>query len=213
MFVRDVMTTNVITVPSTTSIFDARNIMKAHKFRRLPVVDKGKFVGLVTDHSLDQVSPSKATSLSVWELNYLMAKTTLRDVMIRKMVTVSPDATVEEAVVLAQTNKVGCLPVVEDGKIVGIVTTNDFFYRIINPILGVGKPGTRLNIHDCCRSIDLEKVFGIIKKHNLNIVTMFLDIMPDATAGDLLIHLDTEDVSEVTKELESAGYKVEFRER
>ena len=138
MFVRDVMTTNVITVPSTTSIYDARNIMKAHKFRRLPVVDKGKFVGLVTDHSLDQVSPSKATSLSVWELNYLLAKTTLKDVMIRNIISVSPDATVEEAVAIAQTNKVGCLPVVEDNKIVGIVTTNDFFLSYSQSHLGCG---------------------------------------------------------------------------
>lgn len=213
MFVRDVMTTNVVTVPSTTSIYDARNIMKAHKFRRLPVVDKGKMIGLVTDHSLDQVSPSKATSLSVWELNYLLAKTTLKDVMIRNVLTIAPDATVEEAVVLAQTNKVGCLPVVDDGRIVGIVTTNDFFYRIINPIMGVGKPGTRLTIHNCCRSIDLEKVFGIVKKHKLNIVTMFLDLLPDATAGDLLIHLDSEDVGELTKELTAAGYQVAVRKR
>jgi acetoin utilization protein AcuB len=207
------MTTNVVTVPSSTSIYDARNIMKAHKFRRLPVVDKGKLVGLVTDHSLDQVSPSKATSLSVWELNYLLAKTTLKDVMIKNIVSVTPDMTVEEAVVIAQTNKVGSLPVVEDGKVVGIVTTNDFFYRIINPILGVGKPGVRLTIHKCCRSMDLEKVFGTIKKHNLPIVTMFLDKLPDATEGDLLIHLDTEDASAVTGELKAAGYEVEVRKR
>ena len=213
MFVRDVMTTNVITVPSSTSIYDARNIMKAHKFRRLPIVDKGKLVGLVTDHSLDQVSPSKATSLSVWELNYLLAKTTLKDVMIKNIVSVTPDMTVEEAVVTAQTNKVGCLPVVEDGKVVGILTTNDFFYRIINPILGVGKPGTRLGVHKCCRSMDLEKVFSVLKKHNMPIVTMFLDMLADQTAGDLIIHLDTEDASEVTKELTAAGYEVEVRKR
>jgi acetoin utilization protein AcuB len=213
MFVRDVMTSNVVTVPSSTSIYDARSIMKAHKFRRLPVVDKGKFVGLVTDHSLDQVTPSKATSLSIGEVSYLLAKLTLKDVMIRHILTISPDATVEEAVVLAQTNKVGCLPVVEDNKIVGIVTTNDFFYRIINPILGVGKPGTRISIHDCCRSVDLEKVFGIIKKHNLSIITMFLDMLPDDTLGNLVIHLDTEDASAVTKDLTAAGFSVEIRKR
>jgi len=213
MFVRDVMTTNVVTVPSSTSIYDARNIMKAHKFRRLPVVDKGKLVGLVTEASLNEVSPSKATSLSIWELNYLLAKTTLKDVMIKNVLSVTPDMTVEEAVVIAQTNKVGSLPVVEDGRIVGIVTTNDFFYRIINPILGVGVPGIRLTVHSCCRSMDLEQVFGIIKKHNLPIVTMFLDKLPEATEGDLIIHLDTEDASAVTGELKAAGYKPEVRKR
>ena len=213
MFVRDVMTTNVITVPSTTSIYDARNIMKAHKFRRLPVVDKGKFVGLVTDHSLDHVAPSKATSLSVGELNYLLAKTTLKDVMTKNIITVTPDMTVEEAVGIAQTNKVGSVPVVENGKIVGILTTNDLFYRIINPIFGIGKPGTRLNIHKCCRSMDLEKVFAVIKKHNLAIVTMFLDMLSNELEGSLIIHLDTEDAGEVIKELKSAGYEVEVRNR
>ncbi len=213
MFVRDVMTTNVITVPSSTSIYDARKIMQAHKFRRLPVVDKGKLVGLVTENSLNEVSPSKATTLSVWELNYLLAKTTLKDVMVKNMVTVTPDQTVEEAVVMAQTNKVGCLPVVEDGKIAGMVTTNDFFYRIINPILGIGKPGIRLTVHKCCRGMDLEKVFGVVKKHNLPIVTMFLDSLPDSPEGDLIIHLDTQDASGVKKELEAAGYEVELRKR
>jgi len=213
MFVRDVMTTNVVTVPSSTSIYDARNIMKAHKFRRLPVVDKGKLIGLVTEASLNEVSPSKATSLSIWELNYLLAKTTLKDVMIKNIVSVTPDMTVEEAIVIAQTNKVGSLPVVEDGKVVGIVTTNDLFYRIINPIMGVGVPGIRLTVHSCCRSMDLERVFGIIKRHNLPVVTMLLDKLPDSTEGDLIIHLDTEDASAVTEELKAAGYEVEGRKR
>lgn len=213
MRVRDIMTTNVVTVPSSTSIYDARKIMQAHKFRRLPVVDKDKLVGLVTKHSLEEVSPSKATSLSVWELNYLLAKTTLKDVMVKNVVTVTPEMTAEEAVVLAQTKKVGCLPVVDDGRVVGIVTTNDFFYRIVNPVLGVGKPGVRLTVHKCCRSMDLEKVFGTIKKYNVPIVTMFLDSLPEATEGNLIIHLDTTDASPVKNELEAAGYEVDVRKR
>ena len=78
MYVRDIMTSNVVTISSSTSIADAKRIMEAHRFRRLPVVDKGKLVGIITEHGLEKVSPSKATSLSVWELSYLLDKTTVR---------------------------------------------------------------------------------------------------------------------------------------
>ena len=81
MNVRDIMTTNVVTIPSSTSIADAKRIMEAHRIRRLPVVDKGKLVGIVTERRLESVSPSKAISLTVWELSYLLDKTPVREVM------------------------------------------------------------------------------------------------------------------------------------
>jgi len=78
MYVRDIMTTNVVTTPSSTSIANAKRIMEAHRFRRLPVVDKGKLVGIVTERRLESVSPSKATSLTVWELSYLLNETAVK---------------------------------------------------------------------------------------------------------------------------------------
>ena len=112
MYVRDIMTTNVVTIPSSTSIADTKRIMEAHRIRRLPVVDKGKLVGIVTDRRLESVSPSKATSLTVWELSYLLDKTTVKEIMERDVITVSPDMNVEESVALAQGNRVGALVVV-----------------------------------------------------------------------------------------------------
>jgi len=146
MYVRDIMTTNVVTIPSNTSIADVKRIMQAHQFRRLPVVDKGKLVGIVTERRLESVSPSKATTLSQWELSYVLAKTTVKEVMEPNVVTVPPDMSAEEAVATAQTHKIGSLVVVEDDRVVGMVTTNDIFYKIINPILGLGEPGARIEV-------------------------------------------------------------------
>ena len=107
MFIRDVMTTNVVTIPSSTSLADARRIMDAHRIRRLPVVDKGRLVGMVSRDTLDKAGPSKLTTFSMHELSYLLSKVTVKEVMKTDLVTVPPDATVEEAVTLAQSHKGG----------------------------------------------------------------------------------------------------------
>ena len=81
MLIREIMTTNVVTISSSTSITDAKRIMEAHRFQRLPVVDKGKLVGIVTARRLESVSPSKASSLTVWELSYLLNTTPVKEIM------------------------------------------------------------------------------------------------------------------------------------
>ena len=147
MFIRDVMTTNLVTIPSTTSLADARRIMDAHRIRRLPVVDKGKPVGIVSRDALDKAGPSQTTTFSIHELSYLLSKITVKDVMKKDVIVISPDATIEESVALAQFRHVGALLVVEGGRAVGIVTTNDIFYKLVNPMLGIDQPGIRLSIH------------------------------------------------------------------
>jgi acetoin utilization protein AcuB len=160
MFIRDVMTTNVVTIPSSTSLADARRIMDAHRIRRLPVVDKGRLVGVVSRDGLDKAGPSKLTTFSMHELSYLLTKITVREIMKTDLVTVPPDATVEEAVALAQAKKVGTLLVVDAGRLVGITTTNDFFYKIANPILGIDEPGIRFSVHKWREIADLQKILG-----------------------------------------------------
>ncbi|MDH5696263.1 MAG: CBS domain-containing protein [Dehalococcoidia bacterium] len=213
MYVRDIMTTNVVTIPSSTSIADAKRIMEAHRFRRLPVVDKGKLVGIVTEHKLEEVSPSKATSLSVWELSYLLDKTTVKEIMERNVVTVSPDMTVEESLAVAQGNKVGALVVVEAGRVVGIATTNDFFYKIVNPILGLGEPGTRVEITGGGECKSMEEIISTINKLGLNVVTCHIIAPPETAKKDVVVHVDTEDASRLVSELEGKGYKASVRRR
>ncbi len=147
MFVRDIMTKCVVTIPGSTSIINARKIMDKHRLKRLPVVDDGKLVGMVTSRRLERAVPPD-TGRSIWELSYSFGslyRTRVRQIMETDLVTARPDMTVEEAVALAQSRKVGALLVVEDSQLLGIVTTNDFFYRIVNKVLGVNEPGQRIS--------------------------------------------------------------------
>lgn len=213
MYVHDVMSSNVVTIPSSTSIADAKRIMQAHKIRRLPVVDKGKLVGIVTEYGLEKVSPSKATSLTVWELTYLLNKTTVKEIMATNVVTISPDATVEESLSVAQGHKVGALVVVEDGRVVGILTTNDFFYKIVNPVLGLGEPGIRVEVTGGGEPQALEEVISVVNKHCLNMTNLHIVAPPEAEKKDVIIHLDCEDISQIKTDLEGKGYKVTLRQR
>jgi acetoin utilization protein AcuB len=213
MLIRDVMTTNVVTIPSSTSLAEAKRIMDFHHLRRVPVVDKGKLVGIVSRDALDRSGPSKLTTFSIHELSYLLSKITVKEIMVTDLVTVSPDTTVEEAVTLSQGRGVGCALVVEDGRLVGIATTNDFFYKIVNPILGIGKPGSRIQLHNCGRAAEVAKVLNTINCLGVEVITMFSIPHPNTGEPDLTLHLDTDDPSKVMQELKSLGYEVHERAR
>jgi acetoin utilization protein AcuB len=213
MKVGDIMTTNVVTIPSNTSIAEAKRIMEAHRIRRLPVVDKGKLVGIVTEHRLESVSPSKATSLSVWELTYLLDKTTVKEIMERDVVTCSPDTSVEESVAIAQGNKVGALVVVEDGRVVGISSTNDIFYKIVNPVLGIGEPGTRIEVAGGGNAKALEEILSAVNKLGLEITTIHIEQLPESKVKDVCVHVSDGDVKKLVAELKAKGYKVGVRRR
>jgi acetoin utilization protein AcuB len=215
MFVKDIMTMNVVTIPSNTSISDAKRIMEAHRIRRLPIVDRGKLVGMVTEHRLEAYTPSKATTLSVWEIGYLLGNTPVKDIMEKNVVTVTPDMTVEEVLALAQEKEVGALPVLEDGRVVGIVTTNDFFYKIANPVLGIGMPGTRVEVIGKGDDKVIENVVSLANRQGIRIITIHVVNIPESTEEkkDIVIHLDTEDASEFVEALKTKGYEVILRTR
>jgi acetoin utilization protein AcuB len=218
MHVRDIMTTNVVTIPSSTSITEAKRIMQAHKIERLPVVDRGKLVGIVTVRGLEQVSPSKATSLTVWELSYLLEKTMVKDIMAKNVITTTPDTTVEEALATAQSNKVGSLVVLDDGRVAGIVTTNDFFYKIVNPIVGLGKggallPGSLMRIVGGGEEKAMEEIISVINKLGIKIDSLHIFIPEESTKKDIILHLDCEDDSQLISELKDKGYSASIRKR
>lgn len=213
MLVRDVMSTNVVSIPSTASLAEARKIMDAHRYRRLPVIDRGKLVGIVTRDALDRMGPSQLTTFSMHELAYLVNKITVKEVMRHDVVTVSPDMTVEEAVALAQSKRVGGLIVVEGEHVVGICTTNDFFYRILNPILGIGMPGSRIVVRNCHDGPGIEKVISVINQLNIGITNLFLIDLPEVEKHDLVVHLDTPDPAKAIAELSKMSCHVEERTR
>jgi acetoin utilization protein AcuB len=208
MKVRDIMTWNVITVSSDTAIMDARKIMETHKVRRLPVVDRGKLVGIVTFDRIVGVGPSSASTLSVWEINYILSKMTIKEVMQKDVVTIDPEASVEQGLAIGFNNKVGIIPVVENGKVVGVVTTTDFMIRILYPILGIGRPGTRLNIAEANKPKNIKEIMEITEKGGFKVISAAILPPNDAAPNGFMLHLDTDDTSKLVKDIEAKGYKV-----
>jgi acetoin utilization protein AcuB len=125
MNVRDLMTTSPITVGPDTPVLDARQLMIDKRFRHVLIADGPKLLGIVTDRDIRLNLPSPATSLSVWEINYLLARLTVVSVMTKSLVTVSPRQDTREAALLMLDHKIGALPVVDGGLLVGIITETD----------------------------------------------------------------------------------------
>lgn len=145
MLVKDKMTKQVITIGPQTTVPDALALMEEKKIRRLPVVEKDRLVGIVTLLDLVRASPSPATSLSIWELNYLLTKLPVKEVMAKKLYTVKLDTPIDEAAALLRENRIGGLPVVDNGAVVGIITETDIFTAFME-MLGVGGSGLRLTL-------------------------------------------------------------------
>ncbi len=211
MLVRDVMTTNVITVPSSTPLIDAERIMQFHRIERLPIVDKGKLVGIITKNDVLKASPSSATSLSRSELLYLLAKLTVKEIMKKNVVTVPPDMPIEQAVALAQAKRVGALVVVENERVVGIVTTNDIFYKVVNPLFGIGEKGKRIIVYGGGVPGQICKIMDFVCRENIPLKTIWALRLPDSERTELVLHIDMEDVSGVLEALRNMGFEAELR--
>lgn len=143
MLVGERMSQPVITILPSMPITEALNLMKRERIRRTPVVKDGQLVGIVSDKDLLNASPSQATSLSVWELNYLISKIQVRDVMTTKVLTVTEDTPIEEAARIMVDNKIGGLPVVRGSEVVGIITETDLF-KIFLELMGAREMGIRV---------------------------------------------------------------------
>lgn len=145
MLVGERMSHPVITIHADLPVVDALNLMKRERIRRTPVVRDGKLIGIVSDKDLLNASPSPATSLSVWEMNYLLSKIQVRDVMTKNVLTVTEDTPIEEAARIMADNKIGGLPVMRDGHVVGIITETDLF-KIFLELMGAREPGVRVSV-------------------------------------------------------------------
>ena len=147
MFVRDRMSSPAVTVGANTAFPDALSLMREHRFRRLPVVNNhGKLVGIVSERDLLHAAPSAATSLSIWEMQYMLAKLHVKDIMTEEVITTSLDTPVEEAAQLMVAHRIGGLPVVSGrGEVVGIITETDIFRTFVEMFAG-GRAGVRLTL-------------------------------------------------------------------
>ncbi len=147
MRIRDLMTPNVVTVRLDDKVTDVQHMMNLKKIRRVPIVENGKVIGIVTTTDMDRVSPSEATTLSKYELIYLWSKVTIKDALPRyqKLITIGPDQYIEEAAQLMNEHHIGALPVMENDQLVGIITESNIFDGLIK-LMRVKQPHTRVDI-------------------------------------------------------------------
>ncbi len=186
MLVGERMSHPVLTVTADVPAQDALARMKRDHVRRYPVVDKnGKLVGIVTDTDLMNASPSQATTLSVWEISYLLSKITVERVMTSKVITTTPDTTVEKAASIMSDANISSLPVMQAGRLVGLITETDLF-RILLEMLGARTPGVRLTVEVVDKAGKLFELAGAIHALGGNIVGMGA-IQGESTSTRLLI--------------------------
>ena len=168
MAVKDFMTRKVVYISPDTTIAHAADIMRDQKLHRLPVIENDKLVGLVTEGTIAEASPSKATSLSIYEMNYLLNKTKVKDVMIHDVVTISQYASLEDATYLMLKNKIGILPVVDNEQVYGIITDRDIFKAFLE-VSGYGEKGVRMRFVTEDEVGVLSHIITLLVEENLNI--------------------------------------------
>jgi len=189
------MTKRPITVTEDTSLPEALELMRENRIRRLPVLDKhGNLVGIVTELDLLRASPSPATTLSIYEIPYLLSKIKMRDIMTRNVITVTEDTPIEEAARIMADNKIGGLPVMRDGRLVGIITETDIF-KILLELFGARQKGIRITLLVPEQKGSLARVTGKIAEIGGNIISLGTALGDDPTTSMLIMR-----VSEVTEE-------------
>ena len=204
MFVAKRMTPNPTTIESTTTIADASELMRKRKFRRLPVVDNGRLVGIVTDRDLRTVAPSPATTLSIFELNYLLAKMQVKDIMHKDVITIPVDATIEEAALIMSTRHIGGLVVVgENGGVVGVITETDIFNSFVE-IMGLKEGKIRFTFKVSNQVGVLHDISGVFKDLGINISS--LATYPVEDGAEMVIRFNAQDTVELEKRLTESGY-------
>lgn len=169
MLVGERMSKPVITISPEMPIPDALNLMKKEHIRRAPVVKDGKLVGIVCDVDLLNASPSPVTTLSIWEMNYLLSKITVSEVMSKNVLTVTEDTPIEQAARIMADNKIGGLPVMRDGYVVGIITETDLF-KIFLELLGARENGVRVTAYVEDKPGQLAKITEAISSKHGNFV-------------------------------------------
>lgn len=206
MYVKDNMTRNPYTLGLNQSVSEALDIMSASKVERLPVVDqKGKLLGLVTESLIASNTPNNSSSLSVFELNYLLNKLQIKDIMIKEPITVGPDALLEEAATLLDINDIGCLPVVDEQNIlIGIITHGDIFKAIID-LLGYNQQGIRyvVNVSEDKPGI-MEGIASVCKQNGISISNLAVY----HTERGVEVVVITVSLQDISDKLIEAGYNV-----
>ena len=208
MLVRTWMSTDPITISPKASMHDATKLMHEHEIRHLPVVKGDKLVGIVTLSDIRKASPSPATTLSVGEVRYLVDQIMVGDIMTKDPQTVSPDTTVEDAALKGYKHGFGSLPVVENGRLVGIITQADLLQVMMN-IFEAGEGDKRITIEGMPRELGaVRKIVDVLDEHQTRFSSIL--VFPQKQEGlyTYLIRVRTDDVAPVVADLRAGGFPV-----
>lgn len=169
MFVSDWMTKKVQTITPDDFISDAVKIMKENCIRHLPAVKGERIKGIISDRDIKEFTPSAASTLDIYELHYLLAKTKVKEIITSKVITTTPDTPIEEAAMVLYDSLIGCLPVAENGKLVGIISDRDIFRALID-ITGVRYGGNRISLSVEDRPGSIKEVADVVRKYGYSLL-------------------------------------------
>jgi acetoin utilization protein AcuB len=203
MYVKKMMTINPKTVHPEQTVSEVLDLMQEFDIHRLPVVIEGKLVGLITQGVVQENSPSNLSTLSIHEMNYLLSKTKVKDIMIKEVLTTHPEALLEEAADLMYQKDIGCLPVIGDAKVLlGILTTGDIL-KAFADILGFNQDGLRVSVEVTKNRVGVLAEFAkLFADNNINI-SHFTNY-----ENEFIFRCSERDKFALEKLLTSKGYKV-----
>lgn len=206
MYIKDYMSTNLITITPETNVVKASDLLKQHDINRLPVLENGQLVGLITKEVISKNSPSGATSLSAHEVNYLLEKTTAKDIMVKKVMTIGPNNMVEEAASIMRANNIGVLVVTEGSQLVGIITDKDIFKAFVD-VSGYDTPGSSLVVELVGdRKGVIEEVGDALVETDVNLTHMI--VYHHENNIRLVLHVSTTETDELEAAIKARGYEV-----
>ncbi len=209
MYVGRKMTTDVLTVKPDTPLAKARDLLREKNIKQLPVVDEqGNLVGILTDRDIKQAWASPATTLSIYELTYVLQKMTVESVMVTDPITITADATIERAAKILHARRIGSLPVVENNKLVGIITSTDLM-EVLLDALGIKEKSGRLVVLVKDRIGVLADVCSILREANISILSMVtLPLHMHPGTFELVMRVNSPDREKAVDHLTQAGYRV-----
>jgi acetoin utilization protein AcuB len=209
-FMRERIQRNPVTIHPDASFFEARSLIHDKGIRHLPVVDKeNRLVGIVTESDIREAGPSDVAMLSVKELTDLLETLKISELMVpkEKVITITPDTLIEEAIQLMHDNKIGCLPVVDQGKLYGIFTETDALAHLVD-IFGFKQKGTRLTVALEDKAGTMVGILEVFKKHNVDVISVVSPSFLVEGKRIAAIRIKTEEYEPIAKDLEKAGYPV-----
>lgn len=201
MFVKDRMTVHPLFVDPSMPITDAQRYMKDNNIRHLPVVSKSKLVGLLTRETLVHALPSPVTTLSVWEMNYLLSKVKVEDAMVKDVVTVEENVPVEEAARIMMDKTIGCLPVMRGNALVGIITDFDLLCTMTE-LLGGRRIGLRITLSTTDEVGELARIAGAVAEQGGYIAACGTYPGEEPTRGGMVLKVMNAEKDKLVKALE-----------